>query len=397
MSTASATSDARPDQPARLTGRDHFTRPGRYWLLAAAVLWLAGVSKGMNVITLMSYLMLVVWGLNLCVAGRRFGNLYVRTLRTLPAAVFAGESFPIEIEVANRGNRTIEGVQIELNGASCFVDLQPGNATFQASATPKERGWYYLDPVQVRSGFPFGLVERRARGADIDGILVFPALGELDYERLLHALPPSAGQEGLRPRRVSGRDDFHGLRDYRPGDSLRSVHWRSSARRGNLLVKEFDDRSARDLVLVLDPFVPGSGKTAGELARGELDCEQAVSLAATLCYHWCQHGGSRLVLAIGGAGGPLIVAAEAEPGQATLFLEALALAPGSDQVDIDPLIEQLADQLPRAPVLLVSSRPQGLAEELSRRLGREVLHCHAGDGLAADCYRPPHLFEEDRA
>jgi hypothetical protein len=69
----------------------------------------------------------------------------------------------------------------------------------------------------------------------------------------------------------------------------------------------------------------------------------------------------------------------------------LTLAPGNAQIDTDNLVKQLAERLPRAPVLLVSSRLQGLEAELTRGLGCPVLTLQAGSGLATECYRPPQL------
>ena len=54
-------------------------------------------------------------------------------------------------------------------------------------------------------------------------------------------------------RHELARADFHGLRQYRTGDSLRWIHWRTSARRGQLMVKEYEDVPGEDLVLVFDP------------------------------------------------------------------------------------------------------------------------------------------------
>lgn len=73
--------------------------------------------------------------------------------------------------------------------------------------------------------------------------------------------PPGWGEEALRPSVVG--DVVRGVRDYVPGDPLRQVHWRASARRGELVVKEVDEPVGTELVLVVDL---GAGGVPGELA-----------------------------------------------------------------------------------------------------------------------------------
>ena len=107
--------------------------------------------------------------------------------------------------------------------------------------------------------FPFGLFVKTGRLILDEEVLVFPAVVPLDAARR-RAL---AGG-GARPVRRRGRGhDLYNLRDYRPGDDRRLIHWRSSARTGTLTVRETEAETALDVRIVL----VGDGR-ASEAAGG---------------------------------------------------------------------------------------------------------------------------------
>jgi uncharacterized protein (DUF58 family) len=114
-----------------------------------------------------------------------------------------------------------------------------------------------------------------------------PATGELlVYPRLGRLLPAwkrdrEAAEQFVHlqeARRGSYHDEFHGLREFRWGDNPRAIHWRTSARRSELMVCEYDESRDRNLILLLDLWQPERA-TEPDHDRMEL----AVSFAATLC------------------------------------------------------------------------------------------------------------------
>ena len=112
------------------------------------------------------------------------------------------------------------------------------------------RGRYAFESSRIELGDPFGL-QRAAIALEAPGaLLVYPRLVELgrlfsDAGALSHA-----GQR-LLLRRPTGFD-LHSVRDYEHGDSLRRVHWRSTARRGQLMVKELEDAPRDEVAVLLD-------------------------------------------------------------------------------------------------------------------------------------------------
>ncbi len=117
-------------------------------------------------------------------------------------------------------------------------------------------------------------------------------------------------RRGQRHDRSAQQVEYHGLRDYRSGDSPRWIHWRTSARRGELMVKEFEQQNEQDLAILIDPWLP---RTKASPEQREA-MEQAISFAATLCLETCRYQGRRLVL--GWTGAAPGCAARAGVGQA---------------------------------------------------------------------------------
>jgi uncharacterized protein (DUF58 family) len=116
---------------------------------------------------------------------------------------------------------------------------------------PLPRGVHAISETEVLFGDLLGLVSVTPRVVcDPATVIVRPRLVELDG---LFSDSGRAGGAGRRLllRRTAGFD-FHSVRDYEPGESLRRVHWPTSARRGQLMVKELEDTSNDGVVVVLD-------------------------------------------------------------------------------------------------------------------------------------------------
>lgn len=112
------------------------------------------------------------------------------------------------------------------------------------------RGRYRFDDVRVVVEDPFGLERAEVPLSGTGALVVYPRLAEI--ERLFSDSGATvADGRRLLLRRPSGFD-LHSVRDYERGDSLRKVHWRSTAKRGQLMVKELEDAPRDDVVVLLD-------------------------------------------------------------------------------------------------------------------------------------------------
>lgn len=117
------------------------------------------------------------------------------------------------------------------------------------------RGRFRDNSLEFTSRFPFGFAERRARVTLHADVLVYPALDPQPYARDF-----LAQVEGdLQARRAGAGDDFYRLRPYTPTDAARRIDWRSSARQGELYVRENAQEDAVTVHIVIDLYVGEAG------------------------------------------------------------------------------------------------------------------------------------------
>src|SRR4029079_2442398 len=137
-----------------------------------------------------------------------------------------------------------------------------------------------------------GLLERRVTTGSPEALIVYPTVGKLSRRWQLTEREATETRLGQRHDRSAQQQDYHGLRDYRPGDSPRWIHWRTSARVGQPMVKEFEQQSDQDLAILLGAWLPRSRVTREQREA----VEEAIRFAATVCLETCRHAGRRLLL-----------------------------------------------------------------------------------------------------
>jgi uncharacterized protein (DUF58 family) len=128
------------------------------------------------------------------------------------------------------------------------------------------RGRDAFDAVRLTVEDPFGLARAELVQGEQQTLLVYPRLVALDR---LFSEGGAHAQEGRRLllRRPSGFE-LHSVREYEQGESLRNVHWRSTARRGQLMVKELEDAPRDEVVVLLDGI--GDGFDVAVRAAGSI-------------------------------------------------------------------------------------------------------------------------------
>jgi len=125
-----------------------------------------------------------------------------------------------------------------------------GTRQWLAKVTLTRRGSYRLGPLRVRTGDPFSLFSTDMTVGSATNVVVFPEVVPLPHWRL----PPSPidGSTPVRRRYEAATPLVSGVRPYVHGDAINRIHWLSSARHGELHVKEFDLEQAADLWIALD-------------------------------------------------------------------------------------------------------------------------------------------------
>jgi uncharacterized protein (DUF58 family) len=157
-------------------------------------------------------------------------------------------------------------------------------------------------------------------------LIVQPALGKLSPNWIELFRKRDSGNRQRQVRALSDEGDFFGLRAYRAGDSKRSIHWRSSARRDELVVKQFQQPENQELVILLDLFEPiaSDETTKKEFASIE---DSAVEFVATLVHQITSSNIGSVSVAISDAT-PTVASRVAAKSQAYFVQERLATAHG---------------------------------------------------------------------
>jgi uncharacterized protein (DUF58 family) len=146
----------------------------------------------------------------------------------------------------------------------------------------RQRGLYRFRRMRLSTVFPFGFWRSEREQPAVGGLVVYPRIGEIDaalfkeVEEAMHRL--------RRFRSSREEHEFRGLREYRPGDNPKWIHWRYTARCGQWMVKEYETPQAKRVVVLLDTNLQRLG------AQRLPDFERAISFAATVARELARRG-----------------------------------------------------------------------------------------------------------
>lgn len=265
------------------------TAVGGYWLLTVAGFLLTGLTKNVNLILVLGNFLAALLLLNAWVAWRSVRDAQVRSGAIAPG--FAGE--PLQWRARIAAERRVSGMR--LIGRIANVPVERAIAPLDRSASttvlqtifPTMRGVHVVEPLVLEGGAPFGLVVARTWTAPFQSVTVYPRRGAIRLHQLVQRLRASSrsGQRRVAVRHLGEGTDIHGLRQFRTGDSPRWIHWKTTARVGKLMVREFDQAAGPSLSVAVDG-------ASGD----EIDREAALSFASTLIAAWGEGQDGKLAL-----------------------------------------------------------------------------------------------------
>jgi uncharacterized protein (DUF58 family) len=276
------------------------TREGLFYLGAVAVLVLAAVNTGNNLLFLV---------LSCLLAGILVSGVLSRIVLSgidldfdLPEHIFAGQevqgrmglaneklwlpSFSLSVSDGRPASKTTTGA--EMLARPVYFPYVPASASVAQPVKllfPRRGAWHHKG-LAISTRFPFGFIEKTRHMDWRVEIIVYPYIERTDISSELLAL---IGGEMAGFYRGRGHE-LHSLRDYQQSDSARFVSWRASARTGALKVREFAREDERRVIIALDSF--WSAANAGDTPADDIvfrqRFERAVSLAASIVWHFSE-------------------------------------------------------------------------------------------------------------
>ncbi|MDQ6698084.1 MAG: DUF58 domain-containing protein, partial [Actinomycetota bacterium] len=326
-------------------------RQGWVVVVASFGLLVAGRLLGVPEMFLLGTAGLVLVAVCLLIVARTHPNLSVQRVLH-PPRVHVGMPSRVELSVRNDTTRRTAVVRLhdpvsDTAGAELLLGpLDPGRQLAAAYQLPTDRrGIIQAGPLRAVVSDPFGLAERSFPVAGVAELTVLPRVDQLN------PLPHSVGRDdphaGADHPNVLGQagEDFYSLREYVVGDDLRRVHWASTARRGELMVRQDEVPWQGRATVLLDARRDTTSPESFELA---------VSAAASIIMASSrQRDLARLVITDGTDSG--YVEGHSQVDQ---IMEQLAVVRRSRTVDLRPMLN-LLKRAPGGGLVAILASPTG--------------------------------------
>ena len=273
----------------RARGRSlEITKSGWIFILLTLGVGFAAINSGANLLHILFGCQLGLIVASGVLSERMLGRADVE--RRLQALCFANRATPLAVHIRNRSDRSpLLAVSVETHATSepskenapgqqspvFALALRPGaTVTLHAQVVLSNRGYHRLPSVVLATRFPFGLFIKR-KALDDDALhVVMPEPASIAATPL-----PGAAQSGNADRRQWSRaGELEGLREYRPGDDIRRVDWRATARLSRTMLREFRDESEPsrlyDLPRELSPGDIETERVLSKICTAALQCEE---------------------------------------------------------------------------------------------------------------------------
>ncbi len=311
---------------------------------------LSAASTGFWLPTRLAYVILFLVGGAFFWARANARNLDVTTERPQDR-LQEGQEFVERITVKN--NSWLSKLWLEISEPSDMPGHNPGRVitlgpresrSWRTNTFCQLRGLFNIGPVQIMTGDPFGFFKHTNSYGRPSSILVYPQATELPNFYVPPANLPGEGKFRKRTHYIT--PNASGVREYEFGDSFNRIHWASTARTGNLMVKLFELDPASDIWIILDL------EKEVHVGEGEDGTEEfAVKIAASIARYFLVANRSVGFISFG----QQLFLENAERGaqQYTRILEALALSRAVGDVPVGTLISEESKRFGRHTTVIV--------------------------------------------
>jgi uncharacterized protein (DUF58 family) len=214
-----------------------------------------------------------------------YGRVRVHNAASIPAFLTEVRAGQINQAPYLMPEDKVPAISAEAGGLHEIALLRPHESIERLQAWKlNRRGRYQLPPARVASTDPLSLFNEPLSSGIAQEITVLPHIVRLER---LGFIGGSAArlQAPQHASVVADALDFHGVRPYQPGEPIRRVHWKSTARTGQLQVVEWEENVARDLAIFLDT---SRATLAGR--GGDNTLETSIVIAASIAQHLLEGG-----------------------------------------------------------------------------------------------------------
>ena len=342
------------------------------WVIAAAIMILAGLLASQLLLIVVGVLILLIWATGKHWPRYAFSRLtYRRRLerrrafigdvvdyyitvdngKVLPMIwLDISDAFPIGLQTGGTHQRGV-GAEAELDHRITTSLLPYQRVTWRYRVRCRARGNHRIGPARLRSGDMFGISAAEKHVPDVEYLLVYPRI--VDLRQLMNLWERPLGAS--RGRRLIQDDPsrFVGLRDYRPTDPLKRIDWKATARHGKVEARIFEPAATRHMLIALNAR---TGDAAWQGSNRRL-FERAVTVAASVA-EYAEREGYTFGLVSNAV--------------ASYSSKWMSVPPGGGSLQLEAVLESLAMAGP-----LLGRRAVGGAAQRERRPG---FRRHGGGG-----------------
>lgn len=367
----------------------------------AVILLVAAIGLRLYPLALLLALLLVSSGLAWLWIAKALDRVEYRRSFSQSRAFF-GEEIELAVEVVNRKLLPLPWLEVDdeaplplpIGDEPLFPSSRPRRVLLSNtySLGPYERvirryrlrcrarGYWPFGPAVIRSGDVFGFGQRDRELDGVDYLLIYPKVSPIDQLGLPAKQP--FGDYRARERLFEDPTRLRAVRPFEPGDPLKRVHWKATARTGSLQVKQFDPTATLDLYLVLNL---ATLEHSWQGTRPDL-LETAMTVAASAAAHALAEGFPVGLLANGtiyGADRPLKIAPGRGNDQLMRLLESLAKLSAFVTLPLDELLRQERRSLPWSATIVcvtaITAEPLLAVLTALQRAGHPVVLIGIGD------------------
>ena len=259
------------DEPVTLNHRRIFILPthrGLNFAMLIALLLLIAFVYNNNLAYLLAFLLASIFFITILHSYKSLAGLILQKGQC--KAVFSGEAVGFDVNINNPVDIERYNLQITLQKPQSLTIKAQEKVCVTLYSLTQKRGWHTAGTVTISSTYPLGLFRAWSPIRFNLKALVYPKPSKL--ELAFPETPSTQVQQGFRQK---GADDFYGLKEYQPGDSIKHIHWKAYAKGQGLFSKQYGGDNSAEIWLDYE-HAPGHNteERLSQLCRWVLDAER---------------------------------------------------------------------------------------------------------------------------